>query len=89
MDVLGLSVEELRAAALACAHIRVPDPAPAYLRQFLAGRLGPGDPVLAAKVAALDDWQFGELFHILRPRLSEAGHPGRNTPRRGSVAGRA
>ena len=89
MDVLGLSVEELRAAALACAHIRVPDPAPAYLQQFLAGRLEPDDPALAAKVAALDDWQFGELFHILRPRLSKAGHPGRNTSRRGGVAGRA
>ena len=77
MDVLGLSVEELRAASLACAHIRIPDPAPDYLRQFLVERLRSGRPELAAKVDGLDDWQFHELFLILRSRQSAPRHSGR------------
>jgi hypothetical protein len=77
MDVLGLSVEELRAAAAACAHIRIPDPAPDYLRQFLTDRLGQGHPALADKVAALGDWRFHELSLILRSRQSASPHSGR------------
>jgi hypothetical protein len=73
MDVLGLSVEELRAASAACAHIRIPNPALGYLRQFLMERLAGDRPELAAKVAALDDWQFRELFLVLRSRQSHRG----------------
>jgi hypothetical protein len=70
MDVLGLSVEELSAVTWACTHVRIPDPAPDYLRQFLTDRLAQDHPALAGKVAALGDWQFHELFLILRSRHS-------------------
>jgi hypothetical protein len=73
MDVLGLTVEELRAAAAACAHIGIPNPAPDFLRLFLIERLEGSRPELAATVAALDGWQFHELFRILRCRQSHRG----------------
>jgi hypothetical protein len=75
MDVLGLTIEELRAAAAACAHIRIPEPAPDYLRRFLVARLEGDRPDLAATVAALDDWQFSELCGILRSLQSRQARP--------------
>jgi hypothetical protein len=59
-------LDEVREAAVACAHITVPDPPPGYLQPFLVERLADKNPALAKKVAELDVWQFTELFGIIR-----------------------
>jgi hypothetical protein len=65
-------VEAVRAAVRACAHIVVPDPAPAYLQPFLASRLQRTDPALAARVARLEPAACAELFRLIRD-LQSAG----------------
>ena len=69
---LGLSVDEVRQAVRACAHIVVPDPAPDYLQPFLATRLQRDHPTLAARVARLRQTECAELFRLIHA-LQEAG----------------
>jgi hypothetical protein len=66
VGILGLTLDEIRTAACACDYVAVPDPAPGYLQPFLVERLAGTDPALAQKVAELDDWQFSELFAVIR-----------------------
>ncbi len=66
MEALGLSVREIRETVRACAHVRVPDPAPAYLQQFLVLRVRAADPALAVKVARLPSDRCAELFRLIR-----------------------
>jgi hypothetical protein len=66
VGILGLTLDEVREAAVACVHITVPDPPPGYLQPFLVERLAGKNPALAKKVAELDPWQFTELFGIIR-----------------------
>jgi len=66
VEALGLSVREIREAVRACAHVRVPDPPPPYLQQFLVRRLERDDPRLAAKIADLVPGRCAELFRLVR-----------------------
>jgi hypothetical protein len=63
---LDLSVREIREAVRACAHLRVPDPAPVYLQRFLALRVQQDDPDLAAKLNEMSPNCCAELFHLIR-----------------------
>ena len=61
-----LSVQEIREVVRACAHIRVPDPAPPYMKRFLVLRIAREDPSLADKVDHLPPNGCAELFHLIR-----------------------
>jgi hypothetical protein len=63
---MGLSVREIREAVRACAHLRVPEPVPDYLQQFLVLRLQDDNPAVAAKVAGLSPARCAELFRLIR-----------------------
>jgi hypothetical protein len=69
----GVSVPEVREVVRACAHIRVPDPAPVYLQQFLVLRLVAEHSSLAAKVYHLSPAQSRDLFRLVR-KLQDAAN---------------
>jgi hypothetical protein len=69
---LGLSVHEIRETVRACAHVRIPDPVPPYLRRFLILRVQSVQPALARKVADLSPDRCTELFRLIRA-LQRAG----------------
>ena len=57
-----LSAEEFRGVARACAKIRLSEPAPGYLREFIVRRLGgAGLADLAGKVSRLGRAEMGAL----------------------------
>ncbi|MFL5327813.1 MAG: hypothetical protein ACJ8C4_02775 [Gemmataceae bacterium] len=60
-----LSIDEVVAAVRACAHIRIPDRPPEYLREFLACRLRPRDPALANKIESFDSMEFHEFLQLV------------------------
>jgi hypothetical protein len=63
---LALNGREIRESLRACAHIRVPDPAPLYMQQFLARRVEGLHPALADKVFHLPPDSCAELFRLIR-----------------------
>jgi hypothetical protein len=66
VEVWGLNVRDIRETVRACAHIRVPDPAPGYLQRFLVLRLQDEWPEVAAKVARLTPDRCSQLFRLIR-----------------------
>jgi hypothetical protein len=67
------NVREVRETVRACAHLRVPDPAPNYLQQFLARRVEGESPALADKVTHLPPKSCAALFRLIRA-LQRTGH---------------
>ena len=66
MAPLKLNGCEIRETLRACAHVRIPDPVPHYMQQFLARRVEAAHPALADKVVHLPPEDCAELFRILR-----------------------
>jgi hypothetical protein len=62
----NLNGREIRESLRACAHVRVPDPAPLYMQRFLAYRVEGLHPALADKVVHLPPDSCAELFRLIR-----------------------
>lgn len=69
MEELGLTQEELKEIARACAPIRLGYSTPNYLQEFLALRLA-GRPDTSSHIRRLSSDQLQELHRYLRERQS-------------------
>jgi hypothetical protein len=65
MQACQLSIDDVVSAVRACAHIRIPNRPPGYLREFLAGRLRPRNPALANRVESFDPMEFHEFIQLV------------------------
>jgi hypothetical protein len=66
MSVLKLSLDELVAVVRSCDAVEITDCTPPYFQEFVARRLDPIAPALAAKVRGLDAGQMDDLCGYIK-----------------------
>jgi hypothetical protein len=66
MGGAGLTADELRFCARACAHIKLTGPVPHWFREYLAGWAEADRPDLASRLRAMSDETLGDVFENVR-----------------------
>jgi hypothetical protein len=66
MDSISIDLTELCEVVRACDAIQIDDCTPAYLQDFIAGRLADSAPELSTKIRALDSHRIDLLCECIK-----------------------